>query len=367
MTPIEPVPIIPKLPWRKIFIALLAWLFLYVLFDTPNRFFYWEREWQIPTDPREKAAYDFAHSIQLPKQAPIGGFKYLKVNKNFKVPVSEKNMPLIETTIPQVPDPVPFSFAWARFKSLFGLDEPVRVQYFNHLCETEAAEYIYKRVDKVEGIYQMRPMAGEYDKSLNDRYAMEDPIDWNGVESAYAARNFVSPIHRKFHFFESIRSPNEIASEVAREKWQIAPTPAINKAYFWRYEPIKIPPPANWIDQSLIDSIKAVPIEQLTARYAYTWRGIKRPHDRRYGIAGGELIVLNRLTNEVLGFRRGFAMTHTKGIYWDYAAVCPRRTGAKGTPLPASIKDSYSYHFINQIFKPLYDDYQQYHFKFIER
>ena len=34
---------------------------------------------------------------------------------------------------------------------------------------------------------------------------------------------------------------------------------------------------------------------------AYVWRGITRPHDREMGIAGGELIVLDLQTNEVLG------------------------------------------------------------------
>src|SRR4051812_17787766 len=30
-------------------------------------------------------------------------------------------------------------------------------KYFEHLCETEAGEFIYRTVDNVEGVYQMRP------------------------------------------------------------------------------------------------------------------------------------------------------------------------------------------------------------------
>lgn len=57
------------------------------------------------------------------------------------------------------------------------------------------------------------------------------------------------------------------------------------------------------------------------ARYGFTWRGIKRPHDREMGIAGGELIVLDLETNEVLGLRRGYAL-HTG--QWQMTPVCPR-------------------------------------------
>jgi len=42
------------------------------------------------------------------------------------------------------------------------------------------------------------------------------------------------------------------------------------------------------------------------ARYGFTWRGVKRPHDREMGIAGGELIVLDLQTKEVMGVRRGY-------------------------------------------------------------
>ncbi len=56
------------------------------------------------------------------------------------------------------------------------------------------------------------------------------------------------------------------------------------------------------------------------ARYGFTWRGIKRPHDRELGIGGGELIVLDLQTNEVMAVRRGYAIWN-RG--WTHR-VCPR-------------------------------------------
>jgi len=59
---------------------------------------------------------------------------------------------------------------------------------------------------------------------------------------------------------------------------------------------------------------------QYKSRYAITWRGIRRPHDREMGIAGGELIVLDLQTNEVLGVRRGYALFAGQ---WELTPVCP--------------------------------------------
>lgn len=368
MTPIKPVSIVPPIlakSWRKIFIALLAWLVLYVLFDIPNRFFYWEREWQIPTDPREKAAYDFAHSIQLPKQAPKGGFKYLKGNKSFEPPVSENNMIFIETIIPEVPDPVPFNFAWARFKSLFGLDKPVQRQYFNHLCETEAAEYIYKQVDEMDGIYQMR-----YEPNgIDGRYATEAP-----TKLSQDPEVFVNPTYGVFPFFESMQGPRPYhTAEGTNSRWQITPAPDPNKTYIWHYENIKIPPPDHWTDRTPVNSIKATPVEQATARYANTWRGIKRQHDRRYGIAGYELIVLDRKTNQVLGFKREFRTARPKrgnifDITWGGYACMYHFTGG-GYPsgyFPRAFDMRNDRFFINQLFKPQLEKMKEDQLKYVK-
>ena len=77
-------------------------------------------------------------------------------------------------------------------------------------------------------------------------------------------------------------------------------------------------------------------VPTLKSRYGYTWRGITRQHDRELGIAGGELIVLDRETNEVLAVRRGFARTggvsnNLTGVWWLTAPSCPKR-GLKTTP-----------------------------------
>jgi hypothetical protein len=65
----------------------------------------------------------------------------------------------------------------------------------------------------------------------------------------------------------------------------------------------------------------------LRSQFGVTWRGITRPHDRELGIAGGELIVIDLGTNEVLGVRRGYirsgGMKNLTGIWWMTGRTCP--------------------------------------------
>ncbi len=51
-------------------------------------------------------------------------------------------------------------------------------QYFDHLCKTEAGEFIFKTVENVEGLYMMRPRKYATDYELEHLYAMEDPYGY---------------------------------------------------------------------------------------------------------------------------------------------------------------------------------------------
>ena len=48
-------------------------------------------------------------------------------------------------------------------------------EYFDHLCKTEAGEFIYKTVENVEGLYMLRPRKEATDYELEHLYALEDP------------------------------------------------------------------------------------------------------------------------------------------------------------------------------------------------
>src|SRR2546426_6613043 len=72
-------------------------------------------------------------------------------------------------------------------------------EYFDHLCKTEAGESIYKIVENVEGLYQIRPRP-KVGYEASHLYALEDP--YRGPEgSNEPGYFFVEP--GRFRFLES--------------------------------------------------------------------------------------------------------------------------------------------------------------------
>jgi hypothetical protein len=75
----------------------------------------------------------------------------------------------------------------------------------------------------------------------------------------------------------------------------------------------------------------------LKSRYGVLWRGITRPQDREMGIGGGELIVLDLQTNEILAVHRGFALAENgknHQVMWRTTESCPNLySGSKFHPL----------------------------------
>src|SRR6266568_2409745 len=70
---------------------------------------------------------------------------------------------------------------------------------------------------------------------------------------------------------------------------------------------------------------KAEPTSKIRSRYGWTWRGIERSeHDRPLGIGGGEVVVFDLQTNEVLAFRRNFrrSVPGTGDVDWTTGRQC---------------------------------------------
>ncbi|VAW85070.1 hypothetical protein MNBD_GAMMA16-2330 [hydrothermal vent metagenome] len=264
-----------------------------------------ERQWDIPIDPQEKAAYDYAHALKLPDS---------------------------------VLKPMPFDFAAAERYALSPGYPTVSDQYFDHLCSTEAGEYIFKTVDKVEGLYQMRLRQKATTEEFKDLYRMEDPYGYVEGESENVAFKFARKY--RYRFLE-----------------QAVPGTKFNMFWITSYDNSMFLEPSE-------DSVVVIfegytgPLNTLRKRYekryiskyAYTWRGIKREHDRTLGIAGGELIVIDLQTSKILGVRRGFARTSTRPdrVNWEFTPVCPRyETRGRSKDF------DFSYWFIRKVLRPV--------------
>lgn len=202
-------------------------------------------------------------------------------------------------------------------------------EYFDHLCKTEAGEFIYKTVENVEGIYMMRSRERVFDDHMQHLYAMEDPYGYTDWEARDPQTVFIDPPWRTFSFLETPPSQT---------------TPKSGESPYKRY--------SGYVQNK--SAMKEEKVHALKSQFGYTWRGISRPHDRDLGIAGGELIVMNLKTNEILGVRRGYIRTGSvrnslTGVWWLTGQVCPKFEVRQNRP-----KDGdFSYWFISKVLKPM--------------
>ncbi len=273
-----------------------------------------ERGWDIPTAPQEKAAYDYAHRLKLPDS---------------------------------VPQPVPFNFWKARLKALWPWNPNVSEQYFDHLCKTEAGEYIFKTVENVEGVFQMRPSSVRFQSGLDlERYRMEAPImmqavdydNWGSHGNFHSGRYFVQPMMGQYLFLEQPKPEN--TNKIVRLVRRVSDDPPA--AYRNGY------PTGELIDGN--PSNFRVPfmvvLEEGTSRhtrYGFTWRGIKRDRDREHGIGGGEYLTVDLETNEVLGVKRSFVRSgYYEGsptrVLWSSARPCDGDLWAYQQPVEKVLK-----------------------------
>jgi hypothetical protein len=221
-----------------------------------------------PSDPYDIEAKRFAHSIKLPDSVPTASY-----------------------------------YPW-----WLGQD-----RYFEFLCKHEAGEWVFRTVDNVEGVFQMRPRQVATTEEFEDRFAMEDPYGYTRWEADGVATLFVDPPRAKFSFLESTLSPTRAIGRLTRKVVR-------GSGSLWRY--------SGYIGvRDRQEPMQGDSIDRRQSRYGFTWRGIRRPHDRELGIAGGELIVMDLDTGEVLGVRRGFVRTGKvrdtpDGVQWEFAPGC---------------------------------------------
>ena len=227
----------------------------------------------------------------------------------------------------KVPRPVPFDFENARWRAWLPNVPSVAAQYFLHLCEREAGEWIVRTVNDVEGLYFARPQGAPSRETLADPYGPEMP--W--VQRLFVLQRdkahdwgtwFIQPPIYNYRFVEQPR--RDVTWQVHIEEPYIRIF-GYTRGFFAKDGQVV----AAWNERT---PMRVDGIAQLTARYGYTWRGIVRPQDRKYGIAGGEVIIYDLRTKEVLGVRRQFLMTKKSSrepgdAAWEIAASC-RMPGA---------------------------------------
>ena len=204
-------------------------------------------------------------------------------------------------------------------------------QYFDHLCKTEAGEFIYKTVENVEGVYQMRPRH-PVNYEANHLYALEDT--YGGPEGGSDAEyTFVQP--GRYQYFEtSDLARKELRSnkEFRHPSYVIDPEAGAKVVLYFGY------------DGHDLKSMQKKYSGALESRYGYTRRGITRPHDRELGISGSELVAVDLKTHEVLAVHRGYAKFEideqfgTSGFHWTQRCPVPKTNMGGGARLQFLLK-----------------------------
>lgn len=193
-------------------------------------------------------------------------------------------------------------------------------QYFAHLCKTEAGEFIYKTVENVEGLYLMRPREQVNDDKLQHLYALEDPFGEVDLAASRPEDYFVQPPYGRYQFLEL---PVNTGSDKPTYMLYLRGDPRNSKKQFDFMK--------DNHSERVPYIVESKQVSKLRSRYGFSWRGIKRPNDRELGIVGGELIVLDLQTNEVLAVRRGYVRSgdvknNLTGVWWLGGHVCPQHS-----------------------------------------
>jgi hypothetical protein len=169
--------------------------------------------------------------------------------------------------------------------------------YFKELCEKDAGEWIFRTVEGVEGVFQ-----GRNYQPFNASSLVFQMKEANEVLDRNMEDRLVQPYHGRFNFMERPRDPEETGKPYVRF-YRGAEVPGHSKIGTQKNKrPVYVP---YIVNKEQADALKS--------RYGYTWRQISTSEMLENGITGGETIIYDRSTNEVLAFRRFFYR------YWPHS------------------------------------------------
>jgi hypothetical protein len=293
------------------------------------------------------AASIIASLLSAVTTSPATAEPYVPVRWTTFVPVAGQSEPVPEQWLQDeeariahslklpaaVPKPVPFDFKAAWWRSWLPKTGNVALQYFDHLCRTEAGEWIFKKVHNVEGLYFARPQGAPSSDMLKDPYGPEMP--W--MQRLFVLLGDAKPLDQAQWLIEPPLYNYRFVEQPRRDvKWQAGISEPYVRLHGYTREAVPVPgvfgkayDKNSWYSYRDKTPMRVDGIPEPTARYGYTWRGLKRTEDREHGIAGGEVLIYDLITKEVLAARRQFVITarNPRGAgkaVWEVAARCPQ-------------------------------------------
>jgi hypothetical protein len=213
----------------------------------------------------------------------------------------------------------PFLFYFS-YKLEVLLDKDTAQEYFERRCKEDAGEFIYRTVENVEGLFQMRPRdPRDYFSRMRKGDIPEDPYGHTNAEAQEPAALFLSyplsgiPKTTPYQYFETIKPPytGEFYNRPFTALQYLEP-PIFTGEKYWLYN-------MNGRDENGREIFVAKQTSELKSQYGYTWREVITEEDEKHGVRVGELIVKQLATDEVLGLKRGFFYKKQKKM-----DICPK-------------------------------------------
>ena len=162
------------------------------------------------------------------------------------------------------------------------------------LCAKNGGDKIYRTVENVEGVFQMRARNPDLEGQMQDQYGMIDP--WGAAQGDFM--NIPVPLStrgRGYLFVEQQPGFGQPEGPPYRRTY-LKPTGRKNGDKY---------PGADYKDDPELNP-QEIRVQKLRSRYGYLMEDLTTPEMRSKWIAGGRIKVIDLQTKEVLADRTGY-------------------------------------------------------------
>ncbi len=187
--------------------------------------------------------------------------------------------------------------------------------YLKELCAAHGGDKIYKTIDDVQGVFQMKARNPDGDFQWADQYGMIEP--W-ALASGDWSRTAVTLGTRKGQGYWFIEQQPEFGKPEGPPYRRAFLTVTKNKADIKDSQAI-VSADGFWLKKQEMTVLK------LRSRYGYTTEDLTTPELRRRWIGGGKVKIVDLQTNEVLAERTDFyrATGPQVKMAWASGTGCP--------------------------------------------
>jgi hypothetical protein len=223
------------------------------------------------------------------------------------------------------------------------------------LCAIDGGDKIYKTVDNVQGVFQMRARKpksyrrpdGSFYNAMADQYGMEDPYGEGEGDSddldSYVGWSSIfpdaPPIGKQGYWFieQQPQYGSPKGSEYRRNYLAI-----LEKPEAWQVEASK---------GNSLYKVKQFRVSKLKSRYGYITEDLTTKEMRDHWIGAGRIKIIDLQTNEVLAERKGYFRASGDMIPADADRWTSSGAGSQGRICPANGM----WGFLHNVLKPTAD------------